>query len=293
MAYVMKFSSLVKFEKIGISLIFVGIVFLLVTRIAYSNLYDDDCYSKERGEFCQICEDIDDESECVANDNCEYGIDDDLGNLQLIWTFLLVFATSVVQYLAVRLKASADSPSTKHAAFPNLALVSITGFGFTVILSIVYSYIADPDVEVDNWSDAFSNGFDCYRGENSMTGEGCVDDDCWLATAWTNIFFAVNVLYQLTLYRIYEERADIASDILLISLSLTVPLCSIAFSLPFFPTVGDAPDFDTYVSLILIVVGLIVFRKGAFSVMEEDKEEETERDGESMRQDVSGVFAHQ
>lgn len=296
------FSVLNKMEKIGCSFVALGIAAILLSILDLRDkVTNDTCYpiDEDFKDTCKTCLDIgDDEEECLDNysETCEFGDfenDSNATSTMFLWGAILA-ATAIPQYLAVRTKSCADSGVHKMKPVTRFGLTSLFSVGFTVGLSVLFAWIGNPTVEPSDWSENFNDGSDCYRGTNTIE-TGCNVDDCDSSSLWINVYTVVNILYQSMVFYVTDQPD--AEDIMLVSVSLMVPICQIFFLLPFMPTVTGGPEWSNIVALLLVIIGLSVYRKGALADDEDEvkADDEEDEDFDSMRKkmmkSMKDVFA--
>ena len=270
-------STFNKKQIVGSVFIFVGIAWIYFGLWADTEQFEY-CHAThpDNGDECSLCRDIENETECNSNENaelCEYGEDETSFKVLFRWSLILGLSC-IPQFISIHLKAGENSPVLNNSSVTNLALSSFANFGYTVAFTVMLAWLSEPTILPKDWKENIVNGRECYQEINSVD-TGCYTDDCYLSSRWVNIYMVVNVMYQALIF--YISNHPEVEDILLISQSLTVPICSIFFVLPNFPMVEYAPSWSSWSSLIFVVLGLIVFRQGTMqhlnSLLDENEDD--------------------
>lgn len=276
-----------KFSKIGSIMIFLGIAFIFVA-IGINPFPVTSCtpINEDAGTTCDYCLDIgDNEEECLLGTNsdiCEFG-ESSITSMSTFfqWSAILLL-TCIPHFFSIHQKSRDDSPSKSVNNVVNFSITSFVGVGFSVLLSTLLAWIAEPAVLPQNWPSNMSDGNDCYRHEDTIE-TGCFADDCSRSFLWVNLFMAVNFIYQVAGFQV--ARHPDADNITLVSLTLTVPLCTVFFMIPGFPTVEHEMSWHNFPSLILIIVGLGLYRKGVLKQNQDNEQEGEVEEGATDRRE--------
>ena len=272
------FKQLGKKGKVGSFLIFVGI-FSIFIDIGLARVAGNTCLpiDADVGTTCTVCRDIgNDEDECLLGTNsdiCMYGEDNEGRSVLLKWSLILV-ASCIPQFLSIQLRASDSRPSKKNHPLSNTLIVCFVDVLFSILMSVLLAWIAEPTILPKNWAANMEDGIRCLGGNDTIE-TGCFVDNCYASRVLVNVYVIVNLLSQLFMFR-FASHPD-AEDIMLVSLSLTVPICTLCFMIPGFPTQDNIGTWINILSLVLIVVGLGIYRQ---DVLGQDSDKEDSDNGE-------------
>ena len=273
-----------KRQKIGSVMVIIGLIVIFLSVFVERSNADRQCLpiDDDKGTTCTICDDYSEETDCVApqtGDNndyngsviCKWAVDDDSYDRTFVWMAILC-ATAVPMTLSsfYKLRYMPEENSKKHPLF-NIAMTSFFAIPFTLLLTLGFGDISTPSVAVDDWNSNIGDGSKCLRGTDTIE-TGCVVDDCDDSLIYTNLFTFANILYQFFVF--FLTTQEDAEGIFLLALTFIVPVCSLSFFIPGFPTTGDTEDVSNIISVLFIMIGITFYRKGAMALAKENEEKE-------------------
>mmetsp|Transcript_15656 Transcript_15656/g.24355 ORF Transcript_15656/g.24355 Transcript_15656/m.24355 type:complete len:439 (+) Transcript_15656:58-1374(+) len=274
-------------QKIGSVMVIIGLILIFISIYAQMTNADKACLPLDEtvGITCETCDDIDDEDTCIAKTGddgaliCEYDVDDSLYHRMFRWAAVLA-ATAIPMTLSsfYKLRYMPDENAKKSPLF-NIAMTSIFAIPFTLLLTLGYNDISTPGIALSDWNENSMDGFKCLRGTDAIDTT-CVVDECGDSLLYVNVFTLANMLYQFFLF--FLATQEDAEDIFLLSLTFIVPVCSLSFFIPGFPESETAEDVSNVVSILLIMIGLAFYRKGALAKSKELAEEDEDVIGEDI-----------
>ncbi len=106
----------------------------------------------------------------------------------------------------------------------------------------------------DVWENVY-HGLLCAGGVNSVT-DGPNPDDCARGPLFLSIYLVFNLAYNILIIYLLKYGG---SNILWLSITATVPLVNVVFTIPGVPD-GQAAHWENWVGLVLIMGGLITYR---------------------------------
>jgi len=106
----------------------------------------------------------------------------------------------------------------------------------------------------DVWTNVY-HGLLCAGGHNTVT-HGDDPDDCSMGPVFLPIYLMFNLAYNVLIIYLLKYGG---SNILWLSITATVPLVNVVFTIPGVPD-GQAAHWENWVGLVLIMGGLITYR---------------------------------
>ena len=226
-------------------------------------------------EYCTYCEAYDSEGSCNSQTTvlengievplCHWDQDSRTTDRELGWAFGLI-VSSLPIYLSTLLKVNsfhgdgAQFQSQNRLLF--IAISSKWQLISAILLTPIFGALQDPAINFDDLIDNLSDGFKCSFGEGTIEDTCFPDDECSdTSQVYVNLFLIFNAANILLFGVLNNNPENDYREMLWFSLSLMIPICSLIYVLPGFPD-EQTPSYDNFLTVLLIVGGTIVYRKG-------------------------------
>ena len=261
-------------KYIGAILIVLG----LTVAIACIGVGDDEeciAVGTDEDENCSFCQEFSDERSCEVPENddgddiCEWKKDDSTYTHQQNWSFaMIIIALSTygsTYFKSKFLTGTAMVDAEQSLAFENpiyfFGWISRWQLIFAIMFTPIFRWMHEPAIDNDDIFSNVGDGFRCLFGTNSIE-DTCDPDECdSTAAIYLNLFLIFNLLYNILVYTIIEVPGS--DDVIWFAVTIIIPICNITYKIPGVPD-ERVPDAFNIVSLILIVGGVVCYRKSGY-----------------------------
>eukprot|EP00525_Craspedostauros_australis_P007508 CAMPEP_0198128168 /NCGR_PEP_ID=MMETSP1442-20131203/48695_1 /TAXON_ID= /ORGANISM="Craspedostauros australis, Strain CCMP3328" /LENGTH=381 /DNA_ID=CAMNT_0043788273 /DNA_START=383 /DNA_END=1528 /DNA_ORIENTATION=- len=188
--------------------------------------------------------------------------------LIFVWSLVLVASTIPMTLSSIYKQVAVSEDAQFDPMFVN-GWVAVFQFLFSLPLCIPAAVASSPPVAPSSLPDNWWNGIQCLMHSENFVETGCHPDKCEGASVWVHLALLSSVATTIAVILMLKYGS---ASIMYLALTASVPLGHLVFELHS----KSANPFYNLGGMILVVVGLLLYRFGHFKPEQHDELDSTQ-----------------